>query len=84
MKSAPNHDLNVMAPDQTLDGLTARLLTEIGEVIDLEKPARVIVQGDTATAMAGALAAYYRKKSGSAMSKPGCAAMTSTSHGPKK
>ncbi|MCC6477930.1 non-hydrolyzing UDP-N-acetylglucosamine 2-epimerase [Sphingorhabdus sp.] len=58
---SPDHDLNVMAPDQTLDGLTARLLTGIGEVIDLEKPARVIVQGDTATAMAGALAAYYRK-----------------------
>lgn len=57
----PDHDLNVMAPDQTLDALTARLLTGIGAVMDAEKPARVIVQGDTATAMVGALAAYYRK-----------------------
>lgn len=57
----PNHDLDVMAPDQTLDALTARLLTGIGAVMDAEKPARVIVQGDTATAMVGALAAYYRK-----------------------
>ncbi|MBP6378840.1 MAG: UDP-N-acetylglucosamine 2-epimerase (non-hydrolyzing) [Sphingorhabdus sp.] len=58
---APDHDLNVMAPDQTLDSLTAKLLTGIGAIMDAEKPARVIVQGDTATAMVGALAAYYRK-----------------------
>lgn len=57
----PDHDLDVMAPDQSLDTLTARLLIGIGEVMDRERPSRVIVQGDTATAMAGALAAYYRK-----------------------
>lgn len=57
----PDHDLDVMAPNQTLDALTARLLTGIGEVLDIERPARVIVQGDTATAMVGALAAYYRQ-----------------------
>lgn len=57
----PGHDLNIMAPDQTLDSLTAKLLTGIGAIMDAEKPARVIVQGDTATAMVGALAAYYRK-----------------------
>jgi UDP-N-acetylglucosamine 2-epimerase (non-hydrolysing) len=57
----PDHDLNIMQPGQTLDGLTAALLTKLGAVYDLEKPDRVIVQGDTATAMVGALAAYYRK-----------------------
>lgn len=57
----PDHDLDVMAPNQTLDALTARLLTGIGKVLDIERPARVIVQGDTATAMVGALAAYYRQ-----------------------
>ena len=57
----PDHDLDLMRPDQTLDGLTAALLTELGRVMDVVQPARVIVQGDTATAMAGALAAYYRK-----------------------
>lgn len=57
----PDHDLDLMRPDQTLDGLTAALLTELGKVMDAEKPDRVMVQGDTATAMAGALAAYYRK-----------------------
>ena len=57
----PDHDLDLMKPDQTLDALTAALLTGLGQVMDLEQPARVIVQGDTATAMCGALAAYYRK-----------------------
>lgn len=57
----PDHDLDLMRPNQTLDGLTAALLTQLGAVMDKVKPDRVIVQGDTATAMAGALAAYYRK-----------------------
>ncbi len=57
----PDHDLDLMRPGQTLDALTAALLTELGEVMDHVRPARVMVQGDTATAMAGALAAYYRK-----------------------
>ena len=58
---APDHDLDVMRPDQSLDELTARLLVGLGQVMDEVKPDRVIVQGDTATAMCGALAAYYRK-----------------------
>ncbi len=57
----PDFDLDVMQPDQSLDALTARLLTGLGSVMDQVQPARVIVQGDTATAMCGALAAYYRK-----------------------
>jgi UDP-N-acetylglucosamine 2-epimerase (non-hydrolysing) len=57
----PDYDLDVMEPDQSLDALTARLLTGLGGVMDEAKPARVMVQGDTATAMCGALAAYYRK-----------------------
>lgn len=57
----PNMDLDLMTPGQSLDELTARLLTGLGKVLDSEKPDRVLVQGDTATAMVGALAAYYRK-----------------------
>lgn len=57
----PDHDLDVMKPDQSLDELTARLLVGLGKVMDEVSPDRVIVQGDTATAMTGALAAYYRK-----------------------
>ena len=57
----PDIDLDLMEPGQTLDRLTARLLTGLGEVMDREQPDWVVVQGDTATAMAGALAAYYRQ-----------------------
>ena len=57
----PDIDLDLMEPGQSLDRLTARLLTGLGEVIDRVAPDRVLVQGDTATAMVGALAAYYRK-----------------------
>ncbi|NLR38026.1 UDP-N-acetylglucosamine 2-epimerase (non-hydrolyzing) [Novosphingobium sp. ERW19] len=57
----PDFDLDLMKPDQTLDGLTAALLTELGKVMDQVQPDWVVVQGDTATAMSGALAAYYRK-----------------------
>jgi len=57
----PDHDLALMQPGQSLDQISARLLTGIGAVLDAEQPDMVIVQGDTATAMCGALAAYYRK-----------------------
>ena len=57
----PDHDLDLMQPDQSLDALTAGLLTGLGRVMDVERPDWVVVQGDTATAMVGALAAYYRK-----------------------
>ena len=57
----PDHDLDLMKPDQSLDALTAALLLGLGGVMDKVQPDRVMVQGDTATAMTGALAAYYRK-----------------------
>jgi UDP-N-acetylglucosamine 2-epimerase (non-hydrolysing) len=57
----PDFDLDVMTENQTLDHLTARLLAEIGEVLERVQPTRVIVQGDTATAMTGALASYYHR-----------------------
>lgn len=57
----PHHDCDVMTDDQSLDELTATLLTRIGQVLDEEKPDFVIVQGDTTTAMVAALVAHYRK-----------------------
>lgn len=57
----PDFDLNVMTANQSLDKLSARLLGNIGEVLDRVQPSRVIVQGDTATAMTGALASYYHR-----------------------
>ena len=58
---SPDVDLDLMEPGQSLDRLTARLLVGLGETMDAGQPDLVIVQGDTATAMAGALAAYYRR-----------------------
>jgi len=57
----PDIDLDLMEPGQSLDRLTTRLLAALGVVMDAERPDRVIVQGDTATAIVGALAAYYRR-----------------------
>ena len=57
----PDIDLDVMTPNQTLDGLTAKLILELGRAFDAEKPDRVVVHGDTLTTMVASLAAYYRK-----------------------
>ncbi len=57
----PHFDLDLMKANQSLDDLTGRLLSGIGKILDETKPQRVVVQGDTATAMCGALAAYYRQ-----------------------
>ncbi|MBQ0770536.1 MAG: UDP-N-acetylglucosamine 2-epimerase (non-hydrolyzing) [Sphingomonadales bacterium] len=57
----PDFDLDLMKANQGLDDLTGRLLSGIGKTLDQTKPQRVVVQGDTATAMCGALAAYYRQ-----------------------
>ncbi len=55
----PDHDLNVMRPAQTLSETTARVLTALEPVLRAEAPDLVIVQGDTTTTLAGALAAFY-------------------------
>ena len=58
---APAHDLDVMRPDQKLGDLTGRVLAGLDRVLDVEQPDWVVVQGDTTTAMASGLAAYYRR-----------------------
>ena len=58
---APDHDLNLMQPGQTLPALTANLLAALEPVFAREKPDLAIVQGDTTTTMAGALGAFYRR-----------------------
>jgi UDP-N-acetylglucosamine 2-epimerase (non-hydrolysing) len=57
----PDHDLDVMRADQDLFDLSARTLTGLRAVLEAERPAAVLVQGDTTTAMAAALAAFYRR-----------------------
>ncbi|WP_328870665.1 UDP-N-acetylglucosamine 2-epimerase (non-hydrolyzing) [Streptomyces sp. NBC_00287] len=53
--------LDVMRSRQQLSDLTARLVAELGNVMRLQRPDLVLVQGDTTTALAGALAAFYEK-----------------------
>jgi UDP-N-acetylglucosamine 2-epimerase (non-hydrolysing) len=57
----PDHDLNLMQPGQNLFELTGRLLNGLKPVLEHERPDVVLVQGDTTTAMAGALAAFYQR-----------------------
>lgn len=56
-----DYDLNVMAPGQTLNSLTRKVLEGMDGVFADFSPDLVLVQGDTTTVMATALAAFYRK-----------------------
>jgi UDP-N-acetylglucosamine 2-epimerase (non-hydrolysing) len=55
----PDLDLDLMEPGQSLTSLTARMLTQICQVLEKERPDVILVQGDTTTVMAAALAAFY-------------------------
>lgn len=57
----PGYDLQLMTENQTLNGLSARLLVAFDEVLEIERPDRVLVHGDTTTAAAAALAAFHRR-----------------------
>ncbi|MBV8892283.1 MAG: UDP-N-acetylglucosamine 2-epimerase (non-hydrolyzing), partial [Acidobacteria bacterium] len=57
----PDFDLDVMRPNQTLSSLTARVLDTVENACLRFRPDMVLVQGDTTTAFASALAAYYSK-----------------------
>jgi UDP-N-acetylglucosamine 2-epimerase (non-hydrolysing) len=56
---APDYDLDLMRPGQTLPELTGRILTAVEPVIESERPSLVAVQGDTTTTLAAAMAAFY-------------------------
>lgn len=57
----PDIDLDIMRPHQALATLTARLLLDLDDVLKAEKPDAVLVQGDTTTVMAVALACFYHR-----------------------
>jgi UDP-N-acetylglucosamine 2-epimerase (non-hydrolysing) len=54
-------DLDLMQPNQTLAGLTARCIERIDEVLAERQPDCVVAQGDTTTVMCASLAAFYRR-----------------------
>lgn len=56
----PDYDLDVIQPRQTLNGLLTRTIAGLDEIFEKEKPDAVVVQGDTTTSTAGAIAAFYR------------------------
>jgi UDP-N-acetylglucosamine 2-epimerase (non-hydrolysing) len=58
---SPDHDLDLMQPGQTLAQITARILAAVEPVIAADRPDMVLVQGDTTTTLAGALAAFYQR-----------------------
>ncbi len=58
-----DYDLELMQPNQTLYDITARCLTLIQVPLREWQPDLVLVQGDTTSAFAGALAAFYGKVS---------------------
>jgi len=57
----PDVDLDLMQPGQTLPELTSRVILSMTQVLEQEKPDCVLIQGDTTTVMATALAAFYQQ-----------------------
>jgi UDP-N-acetylglucosamine 2-epimerase (non-hydrolysing) len=57
----PDYDLGLMTRDQTLNGLAGRALVALDDILNEVRPDRVLVHGDTTTAMAAALAAFHRR-----------------------
>lgn len=55
----PDYRLDVMREGQSLNRLSARLLDGLAPVMERERPDAVLVQGDTTSAMVGALAAFH-------------------------
>ena len=57
----PDVDLGLMVRNQSLADITANVLTSMSRVLNEQKPDVVLVHGDTTTAMASAVAAFYSR-----------------------
>ncbi len=57
----PDYDLDLMRPGQTLTAITTGALAGLAPVLDAVRPDWMVVQGDTTTALASALAAFYAR-----------------------
>lgn len=57
----PHYNLDIMQSNQGISDVTVSSLVGVEELVVQEQPDMVIVQGDTTTAFAGCLAAFYQK-----------------------
>ena len=57
----PDYDLSVMQDKQTLFDITTNILNRIQAVLEEVRPDVVLLQGDTSTAFAAALACFYQQ-----------------------
>ena len=57
----PDHDLDIMRPDQTLNEIVCRVIPRLEELYLAERPSLVLVQGDTTSAFCAGLAAFHRR-----------------------
>jgi UDP-N-acetylglucosamine 2-epimerase (non-hydrolysing) len=57
----PDHRLGIMRPDQTPSEVAARVLERLPAVIERTRPSAMLVQGDTTTSVAAALAAFHAR-----------------------
>jgi len=57
----PEYDLNLMQAGQTLADLTVRVFSAVGNWLGVHRPAAVLLQGDTTTVLASAMASFYQK-----------------------
>ena len=55
----PDIDLDAMQPGQSLNGLVPTVMRGLGAVFEQAQPDVVLVQGDTSSAVAGAMAAFH-------------------------
>jgi UDP-N-acetylglucosamine 2-epimerase (non-hydrolysing) len=56
-----DQDLQIMEPNQTPNQVCSRVLASLDPILARERPDMILVQGDTTTAMSGALAGFYRR-----------------------
>lgn len=61
LKIKTDYDLQIMTDNQTPNEICARVMLSLDKVLHIEKPNLILVQGDTTTALAGALAGFNRK-----------------------
>jgi UDP-N-acetylglucosamine 2-epimerase (non-hydrolysing) len=57
----PDYDLDIMRPGQNLHDLTAAVISNMRDVLRVDRPSVLVVQGDTTTVLGASLAAFYER-----------------------